>query len=330
MLNLDSLIDKIHAIVKSHCLAPGAYARWLWQNSDGTRKMGLNEYGCADAANILYSIGSFPQDPEERVLWISTLQGMQNPETGLFLEGTHHTIHTTAHCLAALELFDARPLYPLRALEPCLDFEHLHAFLWNLDWDHRPWDNSHQGAGLFASLAVTHTCSLSWQNDYFSWLASHADPETGLGLKNRRGDAPLAWQLFGWFHYFFNHEYAHRAIPYPEKIVDSCINLYLNRELGEKFAREIGFMEIDWVFALNRALRQTPHRFSEAKALLLDFAEDFIPWLDTLDPASDEGLNDLHMLFGTVCVLSELQQALPGKIESTVPLKLVLDRRPFI
>ena len=44
----------------------------------------------------------------------------------------------------------------------------------------------------------------------------------------------------------------------------------------------------------------------------------------------DEGFGDRHMLFGTVCALAELQQALPGELESTVPLKLVLDRRPFI
>ena len=52
--------------------------------------------------------------------------------------------------------------------------------------------------------------------------------------------------------------------------------------------------------------------------------------LDTLDEETDEGLNDLHMLFGAVCAIVELQLALPGKIETTVPLKNVLDRRPFI
>ena len=41
-------------------------------------------------------------------------------------------------------------------------------------------------------------------------------------------------------------------------------------------------------------------------------------------------MNDLHMLFGAVCAVSELQLALPGEIESTVPLKNVLDRRPFV
>lgn len=36
------------------------------------------------------------------------------------------------------------------------------------------------------------------------------------------------------------------------------------------------------------------------------------------------------MLFGAMCAVVELQLALPGKIETTVPLKNVLNRRPFI
>ena len=40
--------------------------------------------------------------------------------------------------------------------------------------------------------------------------------------------------------------------------------------------------------------------------------------------------NDLHSVFGTVCCLAELQRALRGSIITEKPLKLVLDRRPFI
>ena len=52
--------------------------------------------------------------------------------------------------------------------------------------------------------------------------------------------------------------------------------------------------------------------------------------MDTVDHTTDDRFNDLHMLFGAVCALAELQSALPGEVRTTVPLKLVLDRRPFI
>lgn len=329
-MNIQPLIEKILGIVDSHQLSEGVYCRWRWQNAQGSRQLGVNEYGCADAANILYTVGAFPRTPEKRIRWVETLQGMQNPETGLFTEATHHTIHTTAHCVAALELFDALPLYPLKALEKYLDEDNLKEFLQQLNWEHNPWPTSHQGAGLYAALAITRSCNAQWQNTYFAWLREHADPVTALGLKNRHGEAPLFHQLNGWFHYFFNHEYARRPIPYPERVIDTCIDLYRRKQLSDDFNAEIGFKEIDWVFAMNRASRQTPHRFREVKEYLKDCADHFIPYMEGLDPQTHEGLNDLHMLFGAVCALAELQQALPGYIETDVPMKIVLDRRPFI
>ena len=38
----------------------------------------------------------------------------------------------------------------------------------------------------------------------------------------------------------------------------------------------------------------------------------------------------MTVLFGNLCAFSELQQALPGFVRTDRPLKLVLDRRPFI
>lgn len=53
-------------------------------------------------------------------------------------------------------------------------------------------------------------------------------------------------------------------------------------------------------------------------------------YLTSLDPLADEGLNDLHSLFCALCCLAELQAALPGRLPTARPLRLVLDRRPFI
>ena len=113
MHDIQPIIDRALQVLETHRLdRTGAYARWIWQDAAGGRELGLNEYGCADAANILYMVGAFPCDPVERQAWIDTLQGFQDPETGLFTEATHHPYHTTAHCIAALELFDARPRHP--------------------------------------------------------------------------------------------------------------------------------------------------------------------------------------------------------------------------
>ena len=103
MMNIDALREKISGVVRAHALGGGAYARWLWQDAAGKRELGANEYGVADAANILYTIGEFPSG-REREEMLGALASMQDPESGLFTEATHHPIHTTAHCTAALEL----------------------------------------------------------------------------------------------------------------------------------------------------------------------------------------------------------------------------------
>ena len=92
---------------------------------------------------------------------------MQNPQTGLYFEGTHHTIHTTAHCIAALELFDASTLYPLTELLKYLNYEEMAVFLAGLDWGNNPWNNSHQGAGLAAAFMITRTADMKWRKKIF-------------------------------------------------------------------------------------------------------------------------------------------------------------------
>jgi len=49
-----------------------------------------------------------------------------------------------------------------------------------------------------------------------------------------------------------------------------------------------------------------------------------------MDPYTSETLNDLNTLFAIVCALAVLQDALPGYIRTSKPLKLVLDKRPFL
>lgn len=331
MWNLDLLRDRFLAIVERHRLPDGSYCRWLWQNDAGSRELGANEYGCADAANLLYTFCAFPVGDAREQLKESLLS-MQDPETGLFTEATHHTIHTTAHCIAALELFDAKPRYLMKGLAERKTKAGLYDLLENLNWLDDPWSQSHQGAGIYAAMVLAGECDLAWQQDYFRWLWENTDPTYGMSRIGTidSGTAPINHHLNGWFHYMFNMEYAHKPLRYPGKVVDTCIDMWKNGKLGDAFGRYVGFAEIDWVFVLNRALRQAPERFHEAKQCLREFAAGYIPWLESLDPETDDCLNDLHMLFGAACALAELQAALPGEVESALPLRLVLNRRPFI
>lgn len=343
MINIQSIIDKTVEILKTHELEkPGEYTRWLWQNASNDRELGINEYGCADAANILYMIGMFPTNDEERKSWISTLQNLQDKETGLFVEKTHHYIHTTAHCIAALELFDKKAKYPLKALEKYKSKENLYDLLNNLDWDNNPWTASHEGAGIYAAMVLQGEANDVWEKWYFDWLYEEADPCSGFWKKGsvkpilngdsfagKRTTPSVFPHLASTFHYLFNHEYAHKPLRYPEKMIDTCLDIY-NNGLWPTLGKNVSFAEIDWVYCLNRAVRQCNYKYVEVKETLYKFAKDYVAFLDGLDPNSHDGLNDLHTLFGAICALCELQAALPGRVVSKNHLKLVLDRRPFI
>ena len=331
MLNLDNLIDRVYDVVQKHYLGNGAYARYLWQDSKNSRKMGINEYGCADAMNILYTINRFPTG-KAREEALEALLSLQNEETGLFEEHTHHFIHTTAHCTAAIELFDAVPKYPQKRMLEYFTKDGLKKLLDGLRWTEAPWRDSHEGAGTYVVGVLTDNVDLDWQQYYFDLIYENTDPKWGMSRMGTidGNPAPLNHHLNGWFHYMFNMEYAKKPLKYPDKLVDTCIYMYDNGLLGGNFGKGPGFAEIDWVFALNRATRQTPHRFAEAKDRIRDFAYKHIANLEALDFNTHEGINDLHCLFGGMCTLAELQAALPGEIVSSKPLRLVLDRRPFI
>ena len=325
-INLDHLIEKIAHCVETHKLSEGCYARWLWGED---RNLGRNEYGCADAANILYTIGRFPSDPAERAEWVRNLQEMQSPETGLFVEPTHHTIHTTAHCSAALELFDAKPLYKCKDLEKYITKEGLYYLLEHeVDWQH-PWPQSHKGAGILVSLTNTDMVGLEWKDWYFDWMWEHSDTDNGFFFCGEEKQAPLYEYMAGGFHYMFNHEAERRPLRYPEKIIDSCLKLMADpKPCGMQ--KHCTFIDVDVVYCLTRAMRQTPYKFWEGKDALRKYAHDYIAMMEAIDYEHDDQFNDLHMLFGAVCCLAELQSALPGEIVTSKPLKLVLDRRPFI
>ena len=259
--------------------------------------------------------------------------------SGLYTEVTHHTIHTTAHCIAALELFDARPLRRLSGLDQLKMPDAVRAFLAGLDWRTNPWRELHRGAGLYASLVITEEVDAEWQDAYFAWLWDHTEPGTGLLGARGLPDAPLPRvthtdtttmvpHMAGTFHYLFNMQWAKRPSRYPDKLIDACLDMLEEGQfpLGER----IGFAEIDWFFCMNRSMRQTDHRFAEGRRAIEALGRRLFDFVESLDPVTDDGLNDLHLLFGVLCAFAELQQALPGLLRTARPLKLVLDRRPFI
>ncbi len=325
--DITPLIENVKKAIELHCIETGVYARYRDEEHPEP-----NAYGCADAANLLYTINEFPRDIEERQKWVEALQNMQEKDTGLFVEGSHFAMHTTAHCAAALELFDAAPAFQMPALELYKTKEGLYAYLEAILWQDSPWNNSHMGAGIYVAMNMSGEATPAWNEWYFDWFYKEADPVTGMWRKGYADKAGVRIyeHMAGSFHYLFNHEYANMPLRYPEKMIDTCLDMYEKWYLPKNFGKGTNFIEVDWVFCITRALRQCSHRYEECVRVLKGFADKYLDFLMTLDPETSREFNDLHMLFGAMCCVTELQQFLKGYLYTEKPLRLVLDRRPFI
>jgi hypothetical protein len=330
VIDLRDFVTAVVEIVGRHRLdGPGRYVCRLEQ--DGSASRGIDAYGCADAVNLLYTADRWPAAGERQAM-ATELGALQDPMSGLFRDPTHDPLHTTAHVLGALDLLEAGPSYRLSALDAQATPAALEAFLESLDWVWSPWREAHKGAGLYAARVLAGEASAPWVARYFAWLWEEADPETGLWRRGRiaeGGDALLFHHLAGSFHYLFNHEHAQRPLRYPERVVDSCLRI-LREDLFPPLCHTVGYAELDWIYCLSRSSRQSGHRLTEARHALAEVGDRYAAFVLSLDPEHDAGLNDLHRLLGSLSAFAELQSAVPRLVLTEHPLRLVLDRRPFI
>ena len=330
MHDLRDFIRQVEEIVERHNLGrPGHYARWLTQNERGDRDLSATPYGCANAVNILYTIGALPQSAERRKAMTDTLQAFQDPQSGLFVSPGSYATHTTAFVSGALALLGEKPLYWAAKFRQYEDPQELAKFMEEIDWACAPWLGSHLGAGIYASMVLTGTATDEWEDAYFAWLDANADPATGLWRRGMLEGAPRFHYLAATFHYVFSYEHARRALPYPAALLDTCIQAYRDGACID-FAREVGWADIDFAYLVARVQRRAGTRFKETQQILQEIADGLIGQLLQMDPETSETLNDLNTLFAIVCALAVLQEALPGYIRTSRPLKLVLDVRPFL
>ena len=330
MYNLQPFINEVQKILSAHYLGEaGKYAQWVKQNEAGKRNLGATPYGCAIAANILYTIHAMPADFAEREQFVKVLQSFQNPENGLFENPGNYASHTTAFLSGALELFDARPLYPAKGLADYQTREGLFSFMDGIDWAREPWLGAHLGAGIYGSMLLTESASNDWEDYYFEWLDKNADPLTGLWRVGALEGAPYFHYLAAAFHYVFNYEYAKRPLPYPGELLNTCINAYYDGACID-FAKEAGWADIDFTYLLARVQRRAGVKMKETRKILTEIAEGLIGQLLSINASENEIFDDTNTLFAVVSALAVLQDALPGYIRTEKPLRLVLDRRPFI
>lgn len=331
-LDVQPVLDAVLSLL-SICRgpAPGLYRRT--PPASGARdEAGGDPFAAAAAAHILYMLGVFPGRSSERDAWIETLRGFQDPETGLVKVAGIADLRATAACVTALDCFDIPLSHPPHTLMEHATPKDLPGFLNLLPWDEDSKEAGETAAALFAILVLTCTVGREWENAWFRWFEKENDPHTGL---TRKGDiSPVAlmghWTLLphvtGHAHVLYSHVHARVPHPHPWRLTDTLLDM-LETNQGI-FSVEPDVRELPVVFALCRSMRVTAHRHEEGLCALRRFVFRYLVFLENQAKAGK--LEDLVLASRVVCLLAELQQALPGTLHTRRPLRQLLDCRPWI
>jgi hypothetical protein len=302
----------------------GRYPRQPGQNSPAL-------YGVADMACVLYTIGALDPSTAERAQWADAFELFQNPQTGWFREKDPVTLspqHNTAFALAAMQLLDLKPQYPVK-----MDAEYARprAYLDSLDWRNGVYRDSHKGAGVGSIYALVPALrSPGWFSEYFSACDDLFQANNGL-MGQRKPAGGDVDQVGGTFHYSFLYRYFNRSMPYPEHRIDSILGL--QQPDGYWTAGNHLWMTLDAIYLMTRTLRYNPHRMDDVRSSV----RRAIAALER-DVFSPEGRKKtvsenagVHSLTAAINIAAEAQQFFGAQeVITDWPLKLVLDRRPFI
>jgi hypothetical protein len=225
-------------------------------------------------------------------------------------------------------LLDLTPRHPVRMDAKYAD---IRGFLETIDWRKEVYLGSHRGAGIGSIYAlVPELGTPAWFAEYFKFCDSLFDPNNGLMGRDKPPGGDFD-QIGGTFHYHFLYNHFNRQMPYPEKRIDTVLRL--QQPDGYWHPTNHLWMMIDPMYLMTRTLRQSPHRFADVQECVRRMMRVLVR-----DVYSAEGRSQLlagkmaaHSLTAALSIAAEAQQFLGvHEVITEKPLKLVLDRRPFI
>lgn len=287
-------------------------------------------YGVSDMACILSTIGKLNPSEKERAEWASVFETFQDPATGFLIEKqpSHSPLHNTAFALAAMQLLELRPKLPI-TLGP--EYHDIRTFLGTLDWKTKVYPESHKGAGIGSIFTLVPSLhSEKWFADYFSTCDSLFDPKNGLMGKEKPAAGDFD-QIGGTFHYAFLYHAFNRQMPFPQQRIDAILGL--QQPDGYWEAKNHLWLTLDAIYLLTRTLRQLSHRREEIVTAVRKSMDALMR--DVFSPAGRKqaftGRLAVHSVTAAISTAAEVQNFLGAdQVETPWPLRLVLDRRPFI
>lgn len=300
-------------------------------------------YGTADAACILYTLEKLDtSDPSVRKAWLGALASYQDPRSGFFVDDTASLpkAHNTGFAVAAMNLFDEHltqgllPNHLFTFADLVRDTDHAELFANSLDWR----SNSYESSEILTGLASTfHNVAGVVPSGWFTWLVKHTEktwlsPDNGMvGLdKPKAGDRD---QIGGTFHFDFLWASMGKTLPHSEARAQSLLGLQQDNGLWDQ--NNPWWLTFDAVYMLGRALPHLPATTADNVRTSIERAVTTLATRADDKHARERDFEHawlgVHMLTGAVSFFAYAQQLLGAETMITEqPLRLVLDRRPYI
>ncbi|KPL26437.1 MAG: hypothetical protein AMS23_01750 [Bacteroides sp. SM1_62] len=162
----------------------------------------------------------------------------------------HSFHHANGMVIGALGVLGGKQKYPVKLYDEFDQIEEVIPWLESLDWA-KQWDASHLFWGGMHCYSMSSRCSDAWKDEVFAWLDENIDEKSGWwkkGVTHADRHQPLG----GSVHILPIYQHLRRRFPYPEKVIDSVLDLQLPN--GRWYEREsihvMAYLELDALYAL--------------------------------------------------------------------------------
>lgn len=249
-LNLKTVKNDTYEYCDRLLIKDGSYG--CYRNEVGKRP---DLYSTVDIAQIRAIMGedlmSLPED--KRKEWIDHINSYADlhRNDGSYSDTLGHApLHANGMVIGALSVLGGKQLLPVKLYEEFNTVEKVPIFLENLDWADQ-WGASHLFWGGMHYFSFSKKCTKEWIKCVIDWLNSNIDENTGWwrkGIPHCDRRDPLG----GSVHILPIYEHHKYAFPYPERVIDSVLNLQLpeGNWFNKKTPYVMHYLELDALYAL--------------------------------------------------------------------------------